>query len=104
MKQIVLIEYLPNYKVKFTCTTTPIKECEGGGWYSVVGQAPICYSSIIKHESQIPKSPVPIESLTKTNRKMFGEERMRYESSANHKNILKQRANGGFSKIGADRE
>lgn len=89
--QTVVIEYLPNYKVKYSIRIREVTESEGGGWYSVVGKEIVCYASRIKHEAvQMPKNPVTPENLTEENKKVFEIRRKTFEAGDEHKQWMKQ--------------
>jgi hypothetical protein len=80
------IQYLPNYKVKYCFFKEPIKECEGGGWYTVIGHELRCHASLFKFE---PKTiPCNIEDLTEVERYEYFKEKVNYENSQVHKSRI----------------
>ena len=80
------IHYLPNYKVRYCFFKEPIKECEGGGWYTVVGYELRCNASLLKFE---PKTiSCNVEDLTEIEKVEYLREKLNYENSQIHKSRL----------------
>jgi len=87
MKEAVIVEYLPNYKMKYSFFKEPIREDEGGGWYSIKGYKLCCSVSKIytlEGFKLLKESELDEERL-----KLFQEEKNNYESSKPHKDRLK---------------
>lgn len=86
MKRII-IEYLPNYKVRYSFSKADITEDEGNGWYSVIGSKIVCNSTLLKEFSST-KGLCNISELSEDLMGLLNAERDRYESSIIHKNRL----------------
>lgn len=82
----IKIQYLPNYKVNYCFFKEPIKECEGGGWYTIVGYELKCHASLLKFESKI--IPCTVEELTEAEKAEYLKEKFNYEDSPIHKSRL----------------
>lgn len=80
------IQYLPNYRVKYCFYKGTITECEGGGWYTVVGHELRCHASLLKSE---PKTiSCSIEELTETEKEEYLREKVNYENSPIHRSRI----------------
>lgn len=64
----------------------PIKECEGGGWYSVIGYELRCHASILKFETKTVAGA--IEELSEIEKAEYMKEKFNYENSQIHKSRM----------------
>ena len=90
MSKKIIVEYLPDYKVKYTIKYIDITECEGGGWRSVVGRELACFESRVKFLKQIPEILTLEESLLGEEKIVFEEAKQRFEAGGRHAEWLKQ--------------
>lgn len=87
-KYKVIVGYLSNYVVKFCFFNAPIKEDEGGGWYSVIGHNLVCNASILRNNNSVEDAIYNPEELPNDYLKLFNEEKLRYENGVIHKQRL----------------
>lgn len=88
MKKYILIEYLPNYRVKYCFSKVAIKESEGNGWYLTVGKKLRCTASLVKDNHSSKGIIVTEDKLSESELKEFLREKYNYENSQIHKSRI----------------
>lgn len=80
----LVVKYKEGYEVKFTFIVYQITECEGGGWFSVIGHDISCRVARIKFVNQYPKEISQESDLCDKHLKEYVDYKAEFEKSRRH--------------------